>query len=544
MPTDPEQLRRQQALVRALQNPAAYPHPVDAVELVETHISWVLLAGDYAYKIKKAVDLGFLDFSTLERRRHFCLEELRLNTRLAPDLYLGLVTLTGRWHRPRLCRNGPVLEFAVRMRRFDQQALLLNMLAAGRLGVRHVDAVADCVADFHARIAVAPPDSPWGTPGAVWQPVAENFAHLEGVQADPATARTLARLRHWSREEWQRLQPEFERRHRGGHVRECHGDLHLGNIAWIGDRPVPFDGIEFDPGLYWIDTMSEVAFLHMDLCDHDREPLAWRFTDRYLSRTGDYAGLRVFRYYLCYRAMVRAKVAAIRAGQAPDPEQATAGRREFEAYVGLADRLARRGRGCILLTHGLSGSGKSTWTADLVGPLRAVRIRSDRERKRLFPSPPDAPGGDLYSAGATRRTYARLADLGREIAAAGWTVIVDAAALRRWQRDLLREAARAAGAGFAILWFRASPESLRARVRARQAAGRDISDADLRVLEAQLAAYAPPAPEEMGAVLEIDTETCGPGQADALARRIRARCADKKNLPLREDKGGRNEETG
>jgi aminoglycoside phosphotransferase family enzyme/predicted kinase len=479
-----------QSLVQALLSPAAYPHAVEQVELHETHISWVLLAGEFAYKVKKPVNLGFLDFSTLEKRRFFCEEEIRLNGRLAPHLYLGTVTI-GPSSEVGLAIDGrPAVEYAVQMKRFPQESLLSQVLERGALTAAHVDSLAQEVAEFHSRIAQAPAESPFGRPEWVIQPVTECFDPA-GRGADAVDREALDRLLQWVAEEHARRSPVFEERRRKGFIRECHGDMHLGNMLLEGERITIFDGIEFNDRLRWIDVMSEVAFTAMDLSERGRPDLSARFLNDYLQHTGDYAGLAVLRFYSVYRALVRAKVAAIRLSQpgisAEDQKHQSA---ERHGYIQLALGLTQVPRPKLLITHGLSGSGKSTGTQGLLERLPAIRIRSDVERKRLAGlNPQDSSrssfGEGLYAADQTEATYARLRDLAKEILSNGYHAIVDATFLKRQQRDMFRDLANQPGAEFTILDFDAPLAVLRERVSQRQKHATDPSEATLAVLEQQ-----------------------------------------------------------
>jgi aminoglycoside phosphotransferase family enzyme/predicted kinase len=518
------------ALIAALREPARYPHPVARVELVETHISWVLLAGDYAYKLKKPLDLGFLDFSTLEARRRCCAEELRLNRRTAPALYLEVVPIGGTPDDPRLGAD-PAIEYAVKMRRFDQDALLDRVAKRGALAPALVDALAAAVADFHARVERAPPGSGWGAPERVLAFCEQNFATLESMEplaGSPADLEHLESLRTWTRREFTARRERFVERRRAGFVRECHGDLHLGNIALVDGAPVAFDCIEFNPDLRWIDVQSEVAFLVMDLLDHRLDAAAWRCLDRYLGATGDYEGLAVLRFYLVYRALVRAKVAALRAAQ-PDLDAQARERvaAERRGYFALARRLADGARPAIVLMHGLSGSGKTTVAQALLERLGAVRVRSDVERKRLHGLDARARSGagldaGLYAPEATRRTYERLAAAARAIVDAGFTAIVDAAALRRADRAAFRALARELGVPFAIAACEAPKPALRERVAARERAGADASEATAAVLERQIETQEPLGADEWGEAAVFDTGA-GPDAIAAAAQAVEGR---------------------
>jgi uncharacterized protein len=494
-------------LIQALTDPACYDHPVEAVRLIETHISYVLLTGTYAYKIKKPLDLGFLDFSTLEKRQQACLDEVRLNRRLAPEIYLGVVALTGSPTSPRIDGAGEVIEYAVKMRQFPPDATLDLLDAQGLLEARHMEAIAATLGQFHLDgCQRAEANSPWGGPEAVWRPVEQNFLQIAPRLDDPADSRRLDALRRWSETEHARLAPRMAQRKRDGFVRECHGDLHLGNLAWVDDGLLVFDCIEFNPELRWIDIVSEVAFCFMDLIHRRHRDWAWLLLNRWLEKTGDHGGLALLRYYAVYRALVRAKVAFIRASQGGDTRDDAA--LEGQAYLQLAEELTRLPALHLDITHGLSGSGKTTVTHTLMQRGAAIRLRSDVERKRLagldaLARSGSGVGQQLYAADATRRTYAHLARLAGEIVDAGWPVIVDATFTARWQRDLLREQARSRSVAFHILDFEVPVATLRERIIQRARDGGDASEADLGVLQHQLDTEEPLAADELGSVVAL-----------------------------------------
>jgi aminoglycoside phosphotransferase family enzyme/predicted kinase len=496
-------------LFAALLDPACYPHPVARVRMIETHISWVLLTGEFAYKIKKPVNLGFVDFTTLGLRHYYCEEELRLNRRLAPGLYLEVVSIRGDPGAPRIGGDGPVLDYAVKMREFPQEALASRRIAGGGFGAAEIDALAALVAEFHAGAPPAGPAGRLGSPDAVLSAAQQNFEQMLPLTRTVTEVRTLRMLRQWTEREHGGRRNAFERRRREGFVRECHGDLHLGNITMIDGRPVPFDCIEFNDDLRWIDVMSEVAFLAMDLEDRGRRDLAWRFLNRYVETTGDYAGIPVLRFYLVYRALVRAKVHLLRSRQ---PRllrgEKTRLSRAFHDYLRLAARYAEPERAALIITHGPSGSGKTTLTQPLVEALGAVRLRSDVERKRMHGLGPlsssrSGPGTGIYTAAATAETYRRLGALAQDALHAGFSVVADAAFLGRGERDAFRAIAEALDAPFLILDFRAPPGVLRARVAERLARADDASEAGLAVLEQQLAAREPLTPAEMAAAYAV-----------------------------------------
>lgn len=500
----------QQQLVEALCDPGRYPHPARTVHLVETHISWVLLAGRYAYKIKKAVDLGFLNFTDLAARRFYCEEEIRLNGRLAPQLYLDVVIIGGSPQRPVL-GAGPAIEYAVRMRRFASARQMDRLLARGLVTPTHIDRLAATLARFHAGLPPAKPDSAFGTADAVHAPALQNFEQLAPL-LDAADTALLERLRSASEHAYAACAPWLEQRRQQGWIRECHGDLHLGNIVLLKDQPTPFDGIEFNAGLRWIDVMNEVAFLVMDLLDRNRTDLAFRLLNGYLELTGDYAGVKVLRYYLAYRAMVRAKISAIRARQqGTRPAQAKDAMAACRGYLALAATCLAQKRPALIITHGLPGCGKTTVAQAALGRLQAIRIRSDVERKRLFGLAPLQPsrsgiGDGIYSAGATQLTYARLHQLARGLLDAGFPVIVDAAFLRHAEREQFRQLAGEMAVPFVILDIRAAPATLRQRILQRLDQAKDASEADLRVLETLQAAQEPLQPDELAIAVDFVNE--------------------------------------
>jgi hypothetical protein len=516
-------------LIATLREPGRYPPgtsgPAARVDLLETHISCVLLAGDYAYKVKKPVNLGFLDFTTLAARRFCCEEELRLNRRTAPALYLDVVPITGSASDPVLGGDGPPIEYAVRMRRFSQEALLDRMARNGTLPEDCLDALGLALAGFHHSLPPAGAEQPYASPAQVLAAAMQNFDQIQSLAGPGADAAALATLRSWTARAHVALEAVFEARKREGFVRECHGDLHLGNIVMLEGQPVPFDGIEFNPEFRWIDVMNEVAFLVMDLEEHRLPHLAFRFLNRYLEAGGDYAGMAVLRFYIVYRAVVRAKVACIREHQEGlDAMARKLAAEEHAHYLGFAQGIAARGRGAVILMHGVSGSGKTTIARQLAESLQAVQLRSDVERKRLHGLEPGTRTGSalaegIYSPADSERTYARLAALARQVIAAGYPVIVDAAFLDARRRSAFRVLARETGVPFAIVSCEAPDALLRERVARREAQGADASEAGLAVLDQQLAAREPFAPDESAEVVPVDA-AAGAGAVRAAAEML------------------------
>lgn len=499
-------------LLQSLQNPDLFDHSVREFQVIETHISWVLLTGAFAYKIKKPVDLGFVDFSTLERRRYYCSEELRLNRRLAPDIYLGVVAISGTPEKPRIDGTNAAIEYAVKMKQFSQQNLLPHVLFKGHLTTHHIDSLAGQIADFHASIQVAGAETPFGLPDNLAKPVLANFQYLPAEASHVLGQDRIDALRSWTEQAHADHHEILAKRKSEGWIRECHGDLHLGNMALFDERIVIFDCIEFNETFRWIDVMSELAFAVMDLIDRGRLDFAYRLLNGYLEHTGDYEGLAVLRYYLTYRAMVRAKVAGIRLEQEEEgsPERPRI-EQELKDYLQLAERLTQPTQAALILMHGLSGSGKTTISQTILETMGAIRIRSDIERKRMFGLGPEGRSDDLsilsmYGGDATERTYHRLEELADRILDAGFIVVVDATFLRAAQRQKFQHLAIKKHVPFLILDVCASESLMIERVRKREESGADASEATVGVLKDQLRHEESFGPEEQAFLLRIKND--------------------------------------
>ena len=480
-------------LLLAIQERAVFNHPVEQIRIIETHISYVLLTGPYAYKFKKPLDLGFLDFQTLEKRKYYCEEELRLNKRMAPDLYIGVVAFTGAYEKPELNGSGPVLEYAVKMRQFAEQDQALYLLRDGRLTERRIDELARLLAKFHGNIAVADRHNGYGSAETILRDAMENFDALRALLGgDSDYIHRLDELQSWTGNSYQELRQTFSERKQQGYIRECHGDLHLGNIVLHGNEMLVFDCIEFSPSFHWIDVMNDLAFLVMDLQEHRQTTLAQRLLNTYLQLSGDYEGLQILRFYIVYRALVRSKVAAIRLGQSHlDQRDTDVEMRNEHGYLDLAMEFMRPAAPALLITHGLSGSGKSVSSRMLADKISAIWLRSDVERKRLHGlQAQDRSHSDLhsgiYGTESTVKTFRRLAALCRMILKAGYSVIVDAAFLQLHTRKIFQRIASELNTAFIILDFQADEAELRARINRRSIQAIDVSEADSRVLDNQL----------------------------------------------------------
>jgi aminoglycoside phosphotransferase family enzyme/predicted kinase len=491
-------------LIAGLLRPDAYPHPTGEIRLVETHISWVFLTGQYVYKVKKPCNFGFLDFSKLERRKQFCHEEVRVSGRFAPELYLGAVPITGSPDAPRIEGEGAPMEWAVKLLQFDEADRLDAVFDAGRLTASDCAALGAEIARVHGRLAVADPGAAWGTAQSVLDAVAINLEQLRGLRPDAVSR--IDRIAAWLHDRLTSSSATIAARGAAGRVRECHGDLHLANIVLHDGRMMAFDAIEFSPGLRWIDVANDIAFLAMDLRVRGRPDLAAHVENAWIETADDHAALAVLPIYEVYRAVVRADVAALRCStQSTSSEKAARVRAETDRYLDIAEQLMARREPVLFATSGVSGSGKTTLSTRLVGATGAVRVRSDVERKRLAGmAATDRPANTaattaLYHPTLTRAVYERLAMLARTALGAGRSVVVDAACNSRWQREILAATARDAGVELVWLEFAVPADTVLSRAASRMAAGTDASDASAAVICEQIAAREPLTSEEIAA---------------------------------------------
>lgn len=494
-------------LIKTMRQPGFYDHPVKQVELIETHISWVFLAGDFAYKVKKPVNFGFLDFSTLAKRQHFCLEELRLNRRFAPQLYLDVIAIGGNPASPRM-GGRPALEYAVKMRRFEENNQLDRRLAAGRLNVRMLTRFATMIASAHQAAAVARTEQTYGEPQSIVEPILENFGQIRSLLA-AEEPRQLSEIEQWSLGSFKQLQGLLLQRKSAGFIRECHGDLHLANMACIDDKPILFDCIEFNENLRWIDVINDIAFLVMDLDDRGQKRLGWSFLNDYLQESGDYQSLPLLRFYEVYRAIIRAKVTCMRLAQPGlSAAEVKQDRKLYQSYLTLANSYTKNPPRGLIITHGLSGSGKSTFVRGLAPLCGAIHLQSDRERKRLYGLMTTAnshspPGGGLYTPEASVTTYDRLRICAEHSLSAGYPVVVDATFLKKHQRDQLCGLATTLQIPRIILDFPVPVPELRRRIQQRMTQERGASEASVEVLDYQLAEQQPLDEQEQSLAMTV-----------------------------------------
>ena len=496
------------SLIKALSKAKAYQHEVSSISVIETHISWILLTGSYAYKIKKPLKLGFLDFSTLEQRRYFCLEELRLNKRLAADLYLAVVPITGTLDDAKIEGTGEVLDYAVKMRQFPTGLTLSDLAANQQLSPIEIDQLSEILATFHLNIAIANLATPYGLSDDINYWFKENFAPIKILLSDIKQQQQLQAVESWGDEEWRNKAAVMMQRKQNGFVRECHGDLHLSNITLINGKVTLFDCLEFNPLLRWIDVISEVAFVVIDLLQMHEKALAFRLLNRYLHRTGDYQGVVLLRYYLVYRALVSAKVALLRQAQQQTDNKPLSLCLKYQEFIALAERYTQIAPVKLIISHGYSGSGKSTLMAELAENLGAIHLRSDIERKRLFgysaiQSSASALNNGLYTAEASQKTYDYLAECAKDILKAGFSVIVDATFLEHKLRQRFKELAAECNCDFIIIDVQASYETLCQRIKLRPA---DASEATTEVLDYQRQCAQALTTDEQLEVISVNSE--------------------------------------
>ena len=455
------------------------------------------------------MDLGFLDFSTLEKRRHCCEEEIRLNGRLAPDIYQRVAIITGTMEDPVIDGDGEILEYAVQMREFPADSLLAD--CPELLDESRIDEIAEQVARFQREADVASPESGFGQPDAVLAPMRQNFDQVLARVDAPAERERLLGMQQWTLDRFETLRDDLAKRVTDGLIREGHGDMHLGNIAIEHEQTIIFDGIEFNADLRWIDVINEIAFLMMDLDMAGRHDLSQRFLNRWLAFSGDFSGLGLLSFYLAYRAMVRAKIAVLRLKQEIADDERARVEQQYSKYLALAECYTKPLSPALLLMSGPSGSGKSVVVRRLFSSLAVIQLASDIERKRLAGLDPldrsgSETGGGIYTRDMGQKTYARLLELCREVIGAGFVAVADATFLKYEQRRPFAELAREVGVPFLILEMRTPVELLKQRVSKRLQRSDDPAEATVEVLEMQLASAEPLTPEESEQSLVVTPE--------------------------------------
>ncbi|MBD0312542.1 MAG: AAA family ATPase [Microcoleus sp. T3-bin5] len=499
-------------LIQQMLQPGFYPHGVtEPVHLIQTHVSFVFLTGDYTYKIKKPVNFGFLDYSTLAKRQHFCTQELLMNQRTAPEIYLEVLPILQIGNTFQLGTNLPAItsaeitvEYVLKMREFPQDSLLLSLLERGLLTEQLMADLGREIANFHSRASSNSYIRRFGEVSQIRTAIDNNYLISEKYIGGPQTQTQYQETKDYTDAFFANNPELFNRRIANNKIRECHGDLHLRNIALWQDKILLFDCIEFNEQFRFVDVMYDVAFTVMDLESRGRRDLGNAFLNTYIEQTGDWEGLQLLPLYLSRQAYVRAKVTSL---MLDDPAISTAQKAEISQtaahYYKLAWQYTKPRRGKLTLMSGLSGSGKSTAARYLARRTGAIHIRSDAVRKHLGGIPLNERGGqDLYSDEMTAQTYGRLLELGIILADRGWDVILDAKFDRQNLRTDAIDRAQSHGLPLQIIYCTAPIEVLGERLQQRRG---DIADATAELLSSQQAAFQPFTELEQISVNIVDT---------------------------------------
>lgn len=470
---------------------------------IQTHISYVILFDDYTYKIKKDKALPFLDFSSPEQRLHYCKEEIRLNKRMAEELYIGVIGIDAQGNIVS-SEDKKAIDYAVKMKTFDQRSLFTNLLAEGLLTKEDIISLGRQLADFHLhKTATGPEISDYGKPQHIKQIYDNNLALMKQF-----TGTTLAEeLDHFFTDYFDQhmhLQEEtYQKRMDEGKVRECHGDMHLENICKFNDRTTVFDCIEFNKDFRYIDVFYDLAFLYMDLCFRRERPLANLVLSTYLEITNDFHGMKLFNAYNAMRAIIRGNVTSL---QLDDPGVTAAQKKEAKtkatAFYSLAEEFCKPTPGKITCMRGLSGSGKSTVAQEVAMAHNAIILRSDAIRKHLFNIPLNEHRDDIYTDEHSRQTFRHIASIASQLMSSGFHVIIDSTLLKQWQQELFYDLSQSHKTDFHILECTAPDDEIRKRLRERKG---NVSDADEKVYDLQLNTQDPVLPSLKQHTINIDT---------------------------------------
>ncbi len=493
-------------LVQKMLQPEFYPHPVQTpIQLCQTHISFIVLTGEFAYKIKKSVNFGFLDYSTLENRKFFCHQELRMNQSLAPDLYLEVLPIKQNGNRFSFSLDtDSIVEYALKMRQFSQDDLLINRFKQGKLTLEQMTELGNVVADFHLKAPTNDYILQFGQVERIRHAIDQNFAQTDQYIGMAQTQQQYDQTLQFNQQFFKERQALFQQRIQNKWIRECHGDLHLKNICIFQDKITLFDRIEFNEEFRYVDVMYDIGFLMMDLEARGCIDLSHQFLNTYLEQTGDWEGLQILPFYLSRQAYVRAKVNSMMLDEDTISEdEKPAIIEEAKYYYQLAWQYTQRHSGGIIMMSGLSGSGKSTTARKLAQLMGAIHIRTDAVRKHLGGIPLHQKGEEtLYTPEMTQKTYSRLLELGILLGKAGYWVILDGKYDRINLRKKVIEAGQIKQLPVHILECDAPLEILRSRLQQRQG---DIADATANLLVSQQELAEAITPAEYPYLTTIDT---------------------------------------
>lgn len=486
---------------------SSFPHSAERLELLQTHISWIILAGDYAYKIKKPVTLEFLDFSTLGKRKTTCQKEIELNRRFAPQLYIGVVPITGTKENPVVEGDGIAIEYAVKMHRFADSELAARMAEGGKITPKIARRLAVTIASLHQHLPPYKASSSLGTPNAFFLALRKNIEQLESFDLPPFHHNRIKIVSEWLQSQFDNLFPLMETRLAGGRVKGCHGDCHLGNIIVHRDKVILFDCLEFNDEFRIMDTIAEAAFLWMDMRMRKMVSLSHSFINDYLEYSGDYEGLRLLKMYACHYAMVRAKACLIKKAESGSVVNKSSLSKQFSPYVDIAINYALTSSPKLILMNGFSGSGKSKVAKRICEKIGAIRIRSDVERKRLSGlSPEEKSDGNIYSRNMSCLTYTQLLEHSKFVINSGFNCVVDATFLSQESRRSFVNLALSTRTHLQIVGCTASDREIRRRLWRRNTMENDASEADVSVYLAQKDRQENFDRNEQGFVIEVNTE--------------------------------------
>ncbi len=484
------------AILAAMRQPDTYPHATTAFEYHETHLSWVFLAGNFAYKLKKPIAVGFVDFSTVERRAAACMEEVRLNRQLCPTLYLGVTDLVLRGPQLHLGGRGQPIEPVVKMRRLPSEQLLPALIERYAATASMIRRIANKLADFHTRTATGAGVDEWGTPAAIRANWLDNFEQTRSISTTLLPTAIVKTVRTFVEQFMDTQENLLHQRVATGRIRDCHGDLHAANVC-IGARTITlFDRLEFDARYRCADVVAEVAFLAMDLAARGRADLAQILITTYQQASADAALTKLLPFYSSYRAWIRGKVAALRLAE---PDLSAADRAAIHAEMRRYFTLAWAYAGgftqpCLIMTIGLPASGKTRLATALASHLGLVQISSDLVRKELAGQRPTdhQPSQELYSAAMGRRTYATMRRRAARYLRQGNAVILDATFGSVHERRAVAQLAARIGVPLIILYCQADDATLQSRLAARDDDPLTVSDARLANWPILRTAFTPP----------------------------------------------------